>query len=554
MVYSQRRKLHQAVATWYEQTHAADSTPYYPFLAHHWSRAAEIGNGNGNTDLVKKAIDYLEKAGEQALRNYANREATLYFFKALTLDERLENPNRLRRARWERKLGQAYFSLGELAASRKHLDQALTLLDWSTPDQPTSLPSVLARYFWQQAKPPGFFNGNETTVREAVREAVRAYEQLAHISYFAQEKFTGINAVLCGLKLAEALEASPEVARYYANLSVAAGVVPLHKLAQRYCRRAREVARQLDRPDVLAWVLFITSTYEIGLGRWPEAQQALTESIHIFGDLKDQRNLAESLNLMAMAANFQGDFQSSARLYAEIYETARQRGDPQAQAWGLVGQATNLWRLGQQTEVVSLLREALTLLPPGIDQADETRAYGLLSLAHLRQQKPLLARQTAQVALEKIEISSPTAIRAFEGYASLAELYLKLWENSVGEKPDESDALAKLAGTTCKALLKFGRVFPIGQPRAHLCQGIYEWLLGKPHQAHKSWQKSLGYAQQLEMPYETGLTHYEIGRHLPANDPNRQQHLSQAAGIFARLDAYDLVRVQKESNQQTTVN
>ena len=156
-----------------------------------------------------------------------------------------------------------------------------------------------------------------------------------------------------------------------------------------------------------------------------------------------------------------------------------------------------------------------------------------------------MARKTAQVALEKIETSSPTAIRAFEGYASLAELYLNLWENSGGEQPDETDARAKLAGTTCKALLKFGRVFPVGQPRAHLCQGVYEWLLGKPHQAHKSWQKSLSYAQQFEMPYEAGLAHYEIGRHLPLNDPHRSERLMQACDIFDKLGAiYDLERAQ----------
>ncbi len=46
------------------------------------------------------------------------------------------------------------------------------------------------------------------------------------------------------------------------------------------------------------------------------------------------------------------------------------------------------------------------------------------------------------------------------------------------------------------------------------------------------------------MPYEQGLAHYEIGRHLAVDDPARQAHLARAAEIFGQLEAaYDLRRV-----------
>jgi hypothetical protein len=46
------------------------------------------------------------------------------------------------------------------------------------------------------------------------------------------------------------------------------------------------------------------------------------------------------------------------------------------------------------------------------------------------------------------------------------------------------------------------------------------------------------------MPYEQGLAHYEIGRHLPATDPARATHLSQAYAIFSQLNAaFDVARV-----------
>ena len=60
---------------------------------------------------------------------------------------------------------------------------------------------------------------------------------------------------------------------------------------------------------------------------------------------------------------------------------------------------------------------------------------------------------------------------------------------------------------------------------------------GRPAQAHKAWHKSLAVAQRLAMPYEQGLAHYEIGRHLQPADPRRPVHLAQAQVIFGQLEA-----------------
>ncbi|MGH9942186.1 MAG: AAA family ATPase, partial [Pyrinomonadaceae bacterium] len=72
MLFSQRRQLHRAVAEWYEQTHAEDLSPYYPYLAYHWRRAAE--DRVPDPSRLWKAIAYLHKSGDQAVRNYVNQE------------------------------------------------------------------------------------------------------------------------------------------------------------------------------------------------------------------------------------------------------------------------------------------------------------------------------------------------------------------------------------------------------------------------------------------------------------------------------------------------
>lgn len=524
MTASQRRQLHTRVAQWYEQNYAGNLSPFYPLLAHHW----------GQAEVSSKTVDFLEKAGEQALREGAYQEATAFFIQAIKVDEiqyrgRTASPRsvavsseaqraltaiQLRRARWERRLGEAYFGLGNLAKSRRHLEQAVVKMGWPVPRHRPGLMTSLLGQILQRVKPAGFLRGNT----EAMREAARAYEQLGHIAYFDQDKVLGMTSILWGLNLAEAVGASPELARSYANMSIATGIIPFHNQAEIYSRRAREMAAELGDPAVLAWVLFITSVYDLGVGRLAEVEAVLQQAIQIFERLKDRRNLAECLSLLAMSAQFQGRFQESAEQYHSIYQAACQRGDLQAQVWGLVGRATSLWRLEHREEAKRLLQDALRLLPKTLDRAEAVRVHSLLALTHLRAGDNHLAQQAIERAGAHLA-TAPSAVKAFEGYANIAEVCITLLESS--RATERRRSAEKAAQRASKALHTFARVFPIAKPRAWLWQGCFDWLKNNQEQAYRAWQTSLAEAKTLEMPYEQRLTHFEISRRLPLDDAMR---------------------------------
>jgi hypothetical protein len=76
-----------------------------------------------------------------------------------------------------------------------------------------------------------------------------------------------------------------------------------------------------------------------------------------------------------------------------------------------------------------------------------------------------------------------------------------------------------------------------------LYQGLAEWLGGHPTRAAQAWQKGLVAAERLAMPPDQARLHYEIGRHLPTQDPARCQHLERACALFEQMGAtYDLAR------------
>jgi hypothetical protein len=239
----------------------------------------------------------------------------------------------------------------------------------------------------------------------------------------------------------------------------------------------------------------------------------------------------------------------------------------------LAGQLRSLLALGElDTEQnVGILKKLESLVSEDIGSADQINSYGVIALSHWRLGEADLAQQAAEVAAHLIAQSSPTGFGIIHGYNNVAEVFLALWEaetilDLTGKNPNieilqehniqnpkskipkghDVQNLKSNAWQTYQALRKYARAFPAGQPRAWLWYGLYTWLSGQPAKAQRAWQKSLVLAERLAMPYEQGLARYEIGRHLPLNNPVRQVHLARAAEIFSQINAaYDLSRAQQ---------
>ncbi|NTU80561.1 MAG: hypothetical protein HGA45_14485 [Chloroflexales bacterium] len=76
MLFAQRRRLHRALAEWYETAFAADLEPRFGLLAHHWGRAED----------APKTLRYLELAAEHARRTGAYEQALAYLRAALAAE------------------------------------------------------------------------------------------------------------------------------------------------------------------------------------------------------------------------------------------------------------------------------------------------------------------------------------------------------------------------------------------------------------------------------------------------------------------------------------
>ncbi len=544
MLFSQRRDLHRAVAAWYEHTFAADLSPYYPFLAHHWSRAEDL----------PRAIDYLEKSGEQALTNYANQEAVRFLTEAISLEVRsAPRVSPLRRAHWERMLGEGCMGLGQLAEARTHFERALALQGRLSPSGPIRLALTLGGLVLEQflyrvlpgvfLKPP---KESGADGRDALIDAVLAYEHAAEIYIFLQIPNVTLlvgHGVLQAGNLAERAGPSPELARAYATISIAAGINALHALADYYGRLALETARYVQSLSAQSWVLFLTGIYRMGLGQWAGVQEAFDQSLALCERLGDQYRWAQTKSNMAHMLYYRGAFTQSLGIAEELHSAARRWNDPRPLAWALYTLAENCLRLGRFDEAVNYLETCLPLYATNPDRLTEPLPYGLLAMTHLRQGELELARQAADRAAELI-VGIPSPVFAlYEGHAGIVETRLALWERALAEGQPRfaARALQSRARQACQALQTFARTFTFCQPRMWLLRGEYERLAGHAPKALRAWQKGLATAQSLHMSYDEGLAHYSWGCYAAGAD--RQRHLRQAVEILERLGAvYDLER------------
>lgn len=524
-----RRYLHQQIAEAIEMAYPSNPQKA-PILAHHWGKA-------GNT---AKEHYYNALAGEQSLENAAYKEAVAFLERAISLNPVNAIPP-LQRGILERQLGLAHWGAGNMQASRDHLELALTLLNYSFPKKVNlSLLRQMSEQLLRRIKIIPQRPVTDSLQHDKILQAARAYHQFSQIYYLANESTLAFHSAVRMTNLAERIGVSPELGVGYASMAIAMGFVRFDSLAETYVRLALNTARKVDRPANSASVFANTGLYRSGMGQWEQARELINQSTELCEKIGDNSLLVENLACLVHVIYYTGDIKGGLQLADRIYNIAAQTNNILHQGWGLSHKTMGLLYQGKFDAIIPLVTSSLDMLLHSPNLVTKIKTHGLLASTRVRQGRHADALDHAKILLELTEHSQPTSLATYEGHIGAAETYLKLWEADT-----ETQQWSAPARITCTVMRQFAKVFPFGRPRALLYDGLYQFLSGKPPEAFRLWQKSVFEAGQLNMPYEAGLAHYEIGRHLPLTDPNRQHHLQSANQFFTRLGAaYDLSLVE----------
>lgn len=532
MSYAQRRRLHRALAERYEALGVAAGVSAAQ-LAHHWRQA----------DEPLRAARYLARAGEQALRGGAYRDAAVFFGDALaTAAERPAGVGDGEQASWERQLGEAYHGMGRLIESREQLERAVARMGYQVPRHPVKALLVIAGGLVREGshlllprRRPGVVRGSA--------DAARAYALLAQLAYYDGQLLSSIAAAFQALGLAEQSGPSPELAGAYAVVHVATGAIP--PLAQLYRLRAQRAAQRLGHLPTLGWVAEAQGLHDIGRGGWRRATAALGVAVAIAERLGDRRRRSEALAARCLAYCCQGAYAIALAGCEELQADGLRAGDVQVRTWGLVGAAENLLCLGEDGRAELLLAEAEALLAENLGgaRAEEVWAYALMGRAALRRGAYDLAWMLAHAAAGLVGAVPPATIYALGGYSAIAEVFLGLLEAGYAHNEVDRRALDVAVRRSCAGLKRLALIFPVAAPAALLWDGLRHQCAGRHKAARRCWQRAADRARRLGMPYDEARARFQMGRH--ATGQERVEQLQLAEALFRRLGCtYELAAVQ----------
>lgn len=498
-----RAELHAQAAAGIEAAYP-DRDPHAASLAYHWGAAG---------DVVREA-DYSVIAGRRAFDGAAYTEAVRLLTRAIALAQ-ADARVRIDPAVTERFLGEALFSSGRMEESRGHLERAVRHLRGVVP--PTSAAGITATLGRQAVTQvlhrwrPSLFVGRLRDPRARARALLlsQLYERLGHVHYVLGNSMPMLCASLLNVNVGEAAGTSAELARSYATQIVGTGMMGQHGLARKYMALARNAAAEIANPGVSAWVDLMAITYLVGTGPWAEAEAAFARAAALYEQIGDRRRLQETTIVGGAALYFSGRFEDCRRHCARVDEIAIKAEEWQPRAWSLAGEIQALVAGERDAEALRLIG-AHPVLERSWNGVEGIWLHGVLARCRLRAGDVTGARQEASRAVRLMEGTMPTAAFALEGYAGAAETWLRIGAAS----PDPASAAEArgYARQSLRALQQFARLFPVGRPRAALCQGLFEESSGRPRRAEAAFTRSGDAARRLAMPYEIALASREIER------------------------------------------
>jgi class 3 adenylate cyclase/tetratricopeptide (TPR) repeat protein len=532
LLLQERREVHAQVGAAIERLYADRLDEFYSMLAYHYSAAMQWDH----------AQEYLFKAADQAGRLAADAEALALYRQAMEAYARVrgEDWQPLERAQLDRKIGEAFYRLGNFSQARIYLTRSLALLGETFPDSKwgtrLAIFQALVIQFFHRLFPSYLVRPLSDSSNPEAEELTKAAFALGWIEGVSDVE----RLFLISIRMLNANERRGFAygSTYLAStLSTAFDLMGWYSLVNRYARLATQYSRYADpqRPILQvdwsrAFHYNIHSDYKKSI----DHARSVVEIARSTGDL---RMYGSGLDFTAWAQLFQGKLNESFEINLEMIKVAEEGSDQQLLSWGLMGLGVTLRRLGQIDEAISKLEKAIEVSKQVPDYHSMVAASAwlgrfLIINGEITKALTLLETNREVLSAQGIVIEIPILGN------SLSEAYLASAELTTGKK---RQAWLKKAKHSCQDTLKASKRYRPPMMDALLLQGRLKWLQGNRTAAEKWWERALDEAHQTHDPYSDGIVHLEIGQRL-----GERGHLLHAESVLEKVGAeYDLAITRK---------
>ena len=543
MLYSQRRQLHQAVAEWIESSYEHEIAAYYALLAYHWIQAADEPEPALREKVIHKAVDYLEKAGDQSLNNFANTEAVKFFGDLLRFKDDVK-PSRLQLGQWYRKLAMSYLGLGQLVEAKQNFFQALETLGQRVPASSAGMIGGLLKELARQTSHRLFPRIHRNRVKDPEQEAIRLeivqiLQEYATVLFLIGDPnpLPMFHSVVTGLNTAESIRDTPELAYMYAQMGAICGFIPARGQATHYTEQWRLLNERLYHANYFVSSAIALATVESGIGEWKGLQVSLEKVIEICNSLGNNRQAGEAMSFLTSNAVMEGDMQLVEQYNARLLENAMRRNNPVQMVWHYEWAGSMAIRRGEWDKALEIVRRALKVMEKTpVGEVAEFIIHGIQVEAEWRNGKQESSLKHAKELLDRAVKMQVVDYSVYVGFLHFMDVLFLALEQAYEQNHShaEKEELMKSAQLSLKIMKAYARVFTVGEPVTHRYKGWIEWFSGEKETAYQSWRTAVEKATPIPMYYEEGLSYLALANHLPSENPERLISLEKAREAFGR--------------------
>ena len=516
-----RQRLHRAAGVALEGRWAGTSELplYFGELAHHWKSAGD----------APKAMEYLGRAGEQALATSAYHDAVAYLRSAIDLDAAAPQRDRARqRARWHLTLGDSYRCVDDFAQSREQLTQALALYGWPVP---AGRARLVAATLWQVAVQVATRYGLARTTMTADREeliddATKGYVSLLQVTRVGADPMLPLYATIRGLNLAERGASASQRASGFAIWRILLAAVGMPGLANKYDSHVERELAATTEPAGRAYALVFSCVYYLLAGQWQRCIAAGQEARAISTEIGMRRIAEEASTCLAGAYACRSDARKGLAEYRAILAETR-TGMERIKNLAHGGMAVMATMLGQLDIAQAAIEQARALPQDNLEARDGVWFQGSAAFVALHRGDHAAAREHADRAAALLT-QVPSLMTETQGtILILLEVYVELWRH------DQRPELEAAAERTCKQAMTVAKRMPFVRSQATYWIGECELIKGRPLRARRCWEQAIEIATACDLPAHIGRAHLALA-HL--NGPDAVHHDILGRDIFARHD------------------
>lgn len=543
MLYSQRRQLHQAVAEWIERNYERDLGSYYSLLAYHWTQAARDSEPASRKQVILKAAEFLEKAGEQSLNNFANAEAIQFFSELLGFKDEVL-PDKLRLGQWYRKLGMAHLGLGHLEEARQNFLKALATLGERVPVSGLGLIGGLLGQLGRQTGHrlwPRAFRWKELDEeQEAIRlEIAYILDQYAVVLFLIGDPnpLPMFYSVVAGLNIAETMKDTTALSNVYAQMGSIMGFIPIRSQASYYTEQWSILNERFNHPGSFVSSAIVLATVESGIGAWDLVRERMEKVVQICNEIGNNRQAGEALSFMATNAVIEGDVTKALFHNARLLESARRRNNPVQWVWTYQWAGSIALSQGKLDEAFSHVEKALMVMEKSpVGEVAEFVIHGIRVGVLWLKGEQTIALQDAKKLIDRAAKMQVVDFSIYIGFFHLIDVIFMALEQAYRKNHPaiEKVELMEYAKRSIKIMKAYARIFTVGEPAYYRYMGWVKWHQGKKEKAYQSWRIAIEKARGFPMHYEEGLSYLILGTNLPPDDPERMLSFVKAHDTFKR--------------------